>query len=252
MTSLVFSSPRRRRLTGKVVAVLAVAGAIAAAITLLPRGSQVEPATTSQGAADLVSTPPTVPVTAERRHAIDTLLDRFLPAALERRDLDVARTLVTPSFAAGVSDAEWRRGQIPVMPYKPRDSRFRGWVVNYSYANEVSLDVLVHPSAKEELGAIAFTAVVKRRQGRWLIDELVPTASFAKEKKAPRILAQPDFQPNMVTGATHESRLSATWLAVPAAVLATILVVPLVIVLLNVRRNRRAMRSYRGIYERIT
>jgi hypothetical protein len=252
MTSLVFSSPRRRRLTGRVVAVFAVTGAIAAAIALLPTRSHVEPATTSQGAADLVSTPATVPVTAKRRHAIDTLLDRFLPPALERRDLDVARTLVTPSFAAGVTDAEWRRGQLPVLPYKPRDSRFRGWVVNYAYENEVSLDVLVHPSAKEQLGAIAFTTVVKRRHGRWLIDELVPAASFAKEKKAPRILAQPDFQPNMVMGATNKSRLSATWLAVPAVVLATILLVPLVIVLLNVRRSRRATRSYRALNERIT
>jgi hypothetical protein len=192
-----------------------------------------------------VSTPATVAVTAKRRHDIDTLLDGFLPSALERRNLADLRKLVTPSFAAGVTDAEWQRGQIPVLPYKPRDSRFRGWVVNYSYANEVSLDVLVHPSAKEQLGAIAFTAVVKRTHGKWLIDELVPTASFAKEKKAPRILAQPDFQPNMVQGATNKSRLGATWLAVPAAVLATILLVPIVVLLLNIRRNRRAMLAYR-------
>jgi len=245
MTSLVFSSPRRRRLTGRFVAAVVVVGAIAGAIAILPTRSSNEPVPTSAGPAEVVSTPETVAVTAKRRHAIDTLLDRFLPSALERRNLADLRTLVTPSFAAGVTDAEWQRGQIPVLPYKPRDSRFRGWVVNYSYANEVSLDVLVHPSAKEQLGAIAFTAVVKRTHGEWLIHELVPTASFAKEKKAPRILAQPDFQPNMVQGATNKSRLSATWLAVPAAVLATILLVPIVVVLLNIRRNRRAMLAYR-------
>jgi hypothetical protein len=245
MTSLVFDSPRRRRLTGRIAAALVVVGAVAAAITLLPTGSHREPATTPQGAPDVVSAPATVPVTAKRRREIDSLLDRFLPAVLERRDLADARKLVTPAFAAGVTDAEWQRGQIPVMPYKPRDSRFHGWVVRYSYANEVSFDVLVHPSAKEQLGAIAFTAVVKRAHGRWLIDELVPTASFAKEKKAPRILASPDFQPNMVQGSTNKSRLSATWLAVPGAVLATILLVPLVVLVLNIRRNRRAMLAYR-------
>jgi hypothetical protein len=245
MTSLVFSSPRRRRLTGRVVAALAVIGAIVGAIAILPTRSSNDPVPMTGGAAEIVNTPTTVPVTAKRRQAIDTLLDRFLPSALERRNLAALRTLVTPSFAAGVTDAEWQRGQIPVLPYKPRDSRFRGWVVNYSYANEVSLDVLVHPSAKEELGAIAFTAVVKRTHGKWLINELVPTASFAKEKKAPRILAQPDFQPNMVQGATNKSRLSATWLAVPAAVLATILLLPIVVLLLNIRRNRRAILAYR-------
>lgn len=245
MTSLVFSSPRRRRLTGRVAAAVVVVGAIAGAIAILPTRSSNEPVPTTAGPAEVVRTPATVAVTAKRRHAIDTLLDRFLPSALERRNLAALRALVTPSFAAGVTDAEWQRGQIPVLPYKPRDSRFRGWVVNYSYANEVSLDVLVHPSAKEELGAIAFTAVVKRTHGKWLINELVPTASFAKEKKAPRILAQPDFQPNMVQGATNKSRLSATWLAVPGAVLATILLVPIVVLLLNIRRNRRAMVAYR-------
>lgn len=245
MSSLVFSSPRRRRLTGRVVAALALAGAIAAAIALLPTRSPADRPTASGGAAEFVRTPPSVPLTAARRRAIDSLLEQFLPNALERRNLGLVRTLVTPDFAAGVSDAEWRRGQIPVLPYKPRDHRFRGWVVNYSYANEVSLDVLVHPSAKEELGAIAFTAVVKREGDRWLINELVPTASFAKEKKAPRILAQPDFQPNMVVGATHKSTLSATWLAVPAAVLGLIVLIPLAILLLNVRRNRRAMLAYR-------
>lgn len=245
MTSLVFSSPRRRRLTGRVAAAVVVVGAIAGAIAILPTRSSNEPVPTSAGPAEVVRTPATVAVTAKRRHAIDTLLDRFLPSALERRNLAALRALVTPSFAAGVTDAEWQRGQIPVLPYKPRDSRFRGWVVNYSYANEVSLDVLVHPSAKEELGAIAFTAVVKRTHGKWLINELVPTASFAKEKKAPRILAQPDFQPNMVQGATNKSRLSATWLAVPGAVLATIVLVPIVVLLLNIRRNRRAMVAYR-------
>lgn len=245
MTSLVFSSPRRRRLTGRLVAAVVVVGAIAGAIAILPTRSSNEPVPTSAGPAEVVRTPATVAVTAKRRHAIDTLLDRFLPSALERRNLAALRALVTPSFAAGVTDAEWQRGQIPVLPYKPRDSRFRGWVVNYSYANEVSLDVIVHPSAKEELGAIAFTAVVKRTHGKWLINELVPTASFAKEKKAPRILAQPDFQPNMVQGATNKSRLSATWLAVPGAVLATIVLVPIVVLLLNIRRNRRAMVAYR-------
>ena len=245
MSSLVFSSPRRRRRTGQALAGLGVVAAIAAAIAFLPSRSQTEHATGSSGPAELVRIPESVPVTAARRHEIDALLDSFLPSALERRNLDVARTLVTPAFAAGVTDAEWRRGQIPVLPYEPRDHTYHGWVVNYSYADEVSLDVLVHPSAKEKLGAIAFTAVVKRKHGRWLIDELVPTAAFAKEKKAPRILAQPDFQPNMVVGATHKSRLSSTWLALPAAVLAMIVLVPFAILLLNIRRNRRAMLAYR-------
>jgi hypothetical protein len=173
------------------------------------------------------------------------VLDRFVPSALERRNLEIARGLVTSSFAAGVTDAQWRRGEIPVFPYKPRDTTFHGWTQNYGYRNEVSLDILVHPSAEEALGAIAFTAVLKRKHNRWLIDTFVPAASFAKEKKAPRILAPPDFQPNMVTGQNDKSRLSASWLLLPAAVLALIVLVPIGVLLLNVRRNRRALLAYR-------
>src|SRR6266511_6333020 len=88
-------------------------------------------------------------------------------------------------------------------------------------------------------------AVLKRTHKRWLVDAFVPAASFAKEKKAPRILAQPDFLPNMVTGLNDKSRLSASWLLLPAAVPALIVLVPIGVLLLNVRRNRRALLAYR-------
>src|SRR6266511_5388338 len=102
MSSLVFSSPRRRRVTGRALAALAVVGAVAATIAFLPKRSP-EPAPATHGSTPVLRTPDSVSLTPKRRHAIDLLLDRFLPSALERRNLDVVRTLVTPAFAAGVS-----------------------------------------------------------------------------------------------------------------------------------------------------
>jgi hypothetical protein len=252
MSSPVFS-PRRRRLLARAALLAGVAAGVAAVISLLPSRAPEREDALGSGPPQVVRAPKDVPVTAARRRAIDSVLDRFIPAALGRKNLDVVRTLVTPSWAAGVSDAQWRRGEIPVLPYKPRDRNYSGWTVHYSYPREISLDVLVHPSKREELGAIAFTAVVKKQpDGRWLISEFVPAAVFAKEKKAPRILAQPDFQPNMVEGTTNKSTLSASWLLVPVALLALIALVPLVVFTRTKLADRRAMKSYRGLYERIT
>jgi hypothetical protein len=245
MISPVFRSARRRRLAGRLALVGGLIAVLVAAIAALPSRTPSKRDTLGAGTPQVVRTPKEVAMTPARRRAINAVLDHFIPSALERRNLAVARALVTSSFANGVTDDQWRRGEIPVFPYKPRDSTFHGWTLNYGYENEVSLDILVHPSAKEELGAISFTAVLKRKQDRWLIDTFVPAATFASEKKAPRILAQPDFQPNMIVGANHNSRLSATWLLVPAAVLALIVLVPLGILLLNVRRSRRALLAYR-------
>jgi hypothetical protein len=250
MPLTVFTSARRRRLAFRLVGAALAAGVVAGVVVALPSRTPSHRDTLRPGRPQVVRTPAQVGVTPARRRAVDAVLARFIPAALERRRLEEARRLVTPAFTAGVSDAQWRRGDIPVMPYKPRDTRFHGWRLNYSYPREISVDVLVHPAAREQLGAIAFTAVLKRTARGWLVDEFVPAASFAKETKAPRILAQPDFQPNMVAGARRKARLGTAWLLLPVAILALIALIPLAVIVRTRRADRRAMRNYRGLYER--
>ena len=189
-------------------------------------------------------TPPTVPVSPARRRAINELLDAFVPAAVERRDPVRALPLVTPAFREGQTRADWARGDLPVVPFRPRDERFHGWRLDYSYPNEMSIDVLLQPARSEQLGAISFTAVFKRAHRRWLIDSFVPAAIFAKEHKAPRILSEPDFTPSMT--ATGNSRLNAKWFLVPGALLALIVLVPAALGVAYLRRSRRAMRQYRA------
>ena len=250
MSLPVFSSPRRRRIALRLTAAAIAIGAAAAVVVLLPSRTPSHRETLRPGRPQVVVTPKDVPLTRARRRVVNSLLDRFVPAVLERKQLESARRLVTDGFAAGVTDAQWRNGELPVTPYTPRESRFHGWRLNYSYAREMSVDLLVHPSPREELGAIAFTTVLKRTPRGWLVDEFVPAASFAKETKAPKILAQPDFQPNMVTGAHRNGRLGAGWLLVPAGLLALIPLIPLLVFVRTKMVDRRAMRNYRGLYER--
>jgi hypothetical protein len=83
-----------------------------------------------------------------------------------------------------------------VIPYDARGRQFHGWVLNYSLAREMSVDVLLRPGKRETRGNVSFTAVFKAQHHRWLIDAFIPAASFAPENAdRSRILATPDFSP---------------------------------------------------------
>ncbi len=236
----VLGSPRARRRALWATAVVAVAGAAGAAIVALPKGTRSR-GTHLSGPSQVVRTPRSVPLTAARRHAIDDVLDAFVPAAVERQKPLRALPLVTHTFRAGVSQAEWSRGNLPVFPYDTRTARFHGWRLNYSYPREVSVELMLHPASKESLGPIAFTAVFKQVRRRWLIDSFVPSASFAPQK-SPKVVAAPDFEP--LASDRGKAHLPAHWLLVPAGVLALILLAPVGFGFAHLRRSRRAWRAY--------
>jgi hypothetical protein len=241
MRLAVFGSARNRRRLGWAAALAAVAAGVAGGIALLPSGGHKVTVARGSGPTHVVRVPKSVPLTAERRHAVDSLLETFVPAAVERKQPLRALPLVTHAFRDGVSDDDWKQGTLPVFPYHARAGW--GWRLVYSHANELSIDLLLHPDRTETLGPIAYTVVFVRRGGRWLIDSFVPAASFAAEKKTPKILAQPDFSPYATD--RGKSALSAKWLAVPAALLALIVLVPLAVIVANWRRGRRAWKQYR-------
>jgi hypothetical protein len=244
----VFGSARARRRLFWAGGLVTVTVTVAVAIVLLPSsGKRLKVYAAPKGTrVHVVRIPRAVPMTAARRRAVDALLDTFVPAAVERREPLRALPLVTATFRAGVSRADWARGNLPVLPYDTQGSHF-AWTLGYSFPREISVDVLLHPAPREELGAIAFTAVFKQQGKRWLIDSFVPAASFAPRKKAPRILAQPDFTPSMTTHLNH-ARLDAKWLLLPVAFLALIVLVPVGIGLAKWRRARKAWREYRASY----
>jgi hypothetical protein len=223
--------------------VLAVAAAVAAAVVLLPSAAKQPRVSASPNTAPVQvdPTPRSVPMTAARERAVTALLDTFVLTAVARHKPLRALPLVTASFRGGVTRNEWARGNLPAMPYHATGKHFP-WTLGYSYPHEISATVLLHPAPREQLGAVAFTAVFKQRGKRWLIDSFIPVASFAPEHQAPNIIAQNDFLPAMATqGSAH---LDKKWLLIPGAFLLLIVLVPLAVVLVNWRRSRRAWREY--------
>lgn len=261
----VFESPRMRRRLAWIGAGILVAGVVAAAIVLVPTAHKPHETLRPSGRAQVAQK--VVRLTPATRRAIDALFDSFVPDAVERHDARRALPLVTHAFRAGVTNNEWLHGSLPVMPYDAVGRRFHGWTLIYAYPREISVALLLHPAPKETLGAVAFTAVLKKPGGRWLVDSFVPAASFAPQMSAPKkekphLLAQNDFMPAASTPSSQAvaaaptgrgtDSLSTTWLLVPGAILALLVLVPVGAGIAHVRRTRRAWRDYHAQSDRGT
>src|SRR5205085_787366 len=107
-------SPRMRRRVFWIGLAVAAAGTAGGLITLIPNTTPGNPAPVgNEGPAQTVAQTSTVLTAADRR-AIDGLLAKFVPAAVERRSADEAWALAGPELKASTTLADWRKGNSPV------------------------------------------------------------------------------------------------------------------------------------------
>ena len=241
---LVSHSPRTRRRLAWLAAALVAAAVAAGVIALLPKGSTLPTQTAAPGASEVVPvTERQVRLSRVDRRKIDALLDRFVPSAFARRDPGASYALATPALRAGTPRRDWSRGDLPVSPYEPRGTTFHAWHLNYAFAGEVNLDLLLHP-AKAGGRPEIFKVDVKRLDGRWLVDAVVPQATFAPEGKAPssNLHAVNDFKPALV-GQAGRAQLSTWWFLLPGALLGLVVLVPLALLVGSWVRKRRVPRE---------
>jgi hypothetical protein len=151
------------------------------------------------------------------RAEIDRLLDAFIPAVIERRDLAAGWSLVTPDTRG--SRAEWMRGATPFQRFDARGTTFRGWQVNYSYPGDVGFDIFLAPKDPRTI-SIAFRAEAKKVGGTWRIAVFYPQATFQPVGKRAAVWADTDLQPQAVSGAASKGALSAAWLLFPLGIFA--------------------------------
>ncbi len=115
-------------------------------------------AATPAGARDRLS--------AADRAAINATLDVLVNHAVKRKDVGRSYDVVTPVMRAGMTRAQWSRGSIPVYPYPAAGRRFHEWTVQYRTKDEIALELILAPNArnKKKLGQILFHVYLQPRR----------------------------------------------------------------------------------------
>lgn len=197
-----------------VAALLLVAGGIAGAIAAVPNTTPGSGApTVDEGPAQLAQAT-NVKLTQANRHAIDALLAKFVPAAVERHSAALAWSLAGPELKASTSLADWKKGNSPVPYFPVKEKTFTGWPTVDVERNQVVLSLLVHPTkGHEDLGDYTFEVQAIRSHDHWLVNRLYTIAINRKPKGGLREVGPADFGAQAQGGPppTKNPSLSQSW-----------------------------------------
>jgi hypothetical protein len=215
--------------------VLVVLAAVAGLVVLFP-GPQPNPnARLSTERAELEAPSKAIDL-GSRRHQVVATAMSFVRTAVTGRDMAASWDLVAPEMKKGLTKADWASGEnLPVLHYP---AIFGRWRFQYSYANEVDLQVALFAHVKQrrpEVFDITLHPVHQGKRTRWLVASILPTPTeggFSSNSR-PSIFEAPN--PPTTT-------LSARWLLAPLGVFALL---PVILLVLGVRRWRGA-RLYRA------
>ena len=240
-------SPRkRRRLTAVGGAGVLLAIGVAVALLIPNRGPGNPEPTGTLPAQLAVNTHQKLGATDRR--AIDRLLDRFFPAAVERNDPDTAWKLAGPEMRSASSRAEFRKGTSPVPHYPANEPNYHHWQAIDVEHGSVVLNILVHPKDPTRLGTWVFSVQTVKRGGRWLVNRIYPIAVMNPPTRPATVtheLGPADYA--SAGGAQRNNSTSKTAghsLLLPVvAILAIVLLIPLTlggVALVQRHRFRRA------------
>jgi hypothetical protein len=194
---------------------------------------------------------PNLPVTfaADERKQVIKIAARFVETAVKRDHSELAYELAGPSLRDGTTRQHWLDGDIPVVPYPVDDAR---WKFDYSYSDEIGLQVLVFPDATSELRPMVFNmslrAVGSGKARHWLVDSWTPRGGGGGRSSSTvnRTQGSPlDLGGTIVPTESASSSLSSGWLIFPIVLLIFgAVLVPVSVIGLERVRSRRAQRAY--------
>ena len=169
-------SPRvRRRLTWGALAVGLLAAGLAIAI-FVPGKSPSNATPTGNALPAQLAVNTHQKLSAADRAKIDTLLDRFFPAAVERRDPQTAWALAGPEMRSSSSLRDFRNGASPVPSYPANEPNYHHWRAIDVEKDFVVLNILVHPKNPKKLGTWVFSVEVVKAKSRWLVNRIYTIA----------------------------------------------------------------------------
>jgi hypothetical protein len=241
--SLVPRSHRARRRLLWAAALVAAAGVAGLVIAVLPEDRGGIASSVESGPVQTVARPKQVRMTPQVRRRIDRLFDRFVPAAIARRDPVGAQAYVTPALRRQATGVEWRAGTIPVPPFDPAGTTFHGWTTVYSYPREVSVELTLVPRRpRDPVGS--FVVNLKQVGSRWLVDGIYAHGTHGGQSASAAPDASAPTTTERVIGGSR-GRLGAVWLLVPLAFLSLIVIVPMLVFGRDWLSDRRVSRRHR-------
>lgn len=243
------ASPRRRRRLKWVLAACVVVAAIVLPILLVPQPPQPSVAPPRNAPKAQAVAHSTYVSPAERR-AIDSVLDRFLPAALPHSSMATAWRLAGPELKGGTTLREWLHGTSPIPYYPVAGKTFHDWTTIDAGPGYVTFNLLVHPRrGAGTKSAWVFSGEVIRGHSGWLVNRLYTIALFAPPTKSGRHEVGPaDFAAGAPSGGTAPLKhgiIAKQWLIAVVAVIALVVLFPLGFFLASILRARRLQRRYR-------
>jgi hypothetical protein len=255
--ALISSPRRRRRLAWGAGLGSLLAGLIALGV-LWPNTAQEVPQVREPGRVQVYQPPKTVKLTTQSRAKALATAANFVKTAVARRNVDLSWPLASASLRQGFTRSEWRKGEIPVVPYPVAQAK---WKLDYTYADAVGLQVLVYPVAGSTMRPNLFLMELKPAgdpaHRRWVVDSWTPSGVANPALQAPGPTAGSGRGGSVGVGSLNptvvgdgKSRLSAAWLFAPLALFAIAPAVLLVFAVRSRRRSRRAERAYRLHAER--
>lgn len=240
------SSPRFRRRLAKGGVLLAVVGTGALVSVLFWNTADPVVYPPSNRAAQVYVPELPVDYPAAEKRAVISVASRFLATAVKRDHSERAFAIVGPALRNGTTRRHWVEGDIPVVPYPVDDAR---WKFEYSYADEIGLQVLVFPTAaaaaalRPMIFNMSLKAVGSGAKRRWLVDSWTPRGGSGGTGRVRKDQGSP-----FALGASAESsatRLGAGWLVFPLLLLIVgALILPLGVIGFERYRSRQAQRAY--------
>ncbi|MBA3364176.1 MAG: hypothetical protein H0U03_00080 [Actinobacteria bacterium] len=247
------SSPRRRRRFGWLGAAALGVTAIVAGLTYSHSLSKPEAAgpTSADGWA-----PPAVEkrvrLTEQNRLDALTVASEFVETAVARKRIAESWDLIVPSMKQGYTRKTWALGDIPVVPFPVHTAR---WRLDYSFRNSVGLKVALFPKPGSDVRAAVFNLdlrVISRGPRRgWLVESWAPNALESASMGGGQPMSVTGLPNLSAKGTSGTSRLSATWLLVPAGIFSLVLLIPLAIGINGWHRGARARREYARARSRV-
>jgi hypothetical protein len=233
----------RARLFGVAIAGIVV-GVVTLTVVLLP---SVDPPRALEdagrpGPAEAVTeavAPAPLEVTPAIRHQLQRTAQLFVETSVGRHHPERSWQLIDASLRQGLTLADWKTGNIPVVPYPVEHLAF--WQIDEANADHVLMELVLTPKPHTGLLSKTFLMDVRPSAGpeRWLVTSWVPYGVSQAQMELDAAARGDNVVPS------RDRHLSAAWLVVPLALLLLTIVTPAAVFAVSAHQSRRAERLYR-------